>query len=152
MDAHELAADGADHSALSTDEVPAAESVAYWREVVCATFVQVYTDPTSPDFQGSIRHARVGPLRLSTLASTPQLVRRTARQIDSTHEPQLLANIQLNGTGTIRQDGRVALLAPGDMCFYEAVRGRARGARGARIQRARRRQPVHVTGLHRRHG
>jgi hypothetical protein len=54
---------------LSTAVVPAAEAFAYWREMICETFVQLNATPVTPGtFSGRIEHVPVGELELSTIA------------------------------------------------------------------------------------
>ena len=108
---------------LSTAAVPAAEAFAYWREIICATFVQLSAAPVATGtFTGRIDHVPVGRLGLSTVASAGQIVRRTPSLIARSRDEYLLASIQLQGRGRVEQDGRIAELGVGDMAFYDTTR------------------------------
>lgn len=108
---------------LSTAAVPAAEAFAYWREMICETFVQLRAAPVAAGaFSGRIEHVPVGELELSTVAAGGQVVRRTPGLIARSGDEYLLASIQLCGRGRVEQDGRVAELGAGDMAFYDSTR------------------------------
>lgn len=126
------------YAMLTTDAVPARDAFAYWREMICATFVRLAAEPLSADpraaasrgagpraarrFAGRIEHRAVGDLELSTVAADAQHVRRTSRLAASDHDEYILASIQLVGQGHVEQDGRVAVLKPGDMALYDSTR------------------------------
>ncbi|UQS23906.1 helix-turn-helix domain-containing protein [Amycolatopsis thermalba] len=108
---------------LSTAQVPAAEAFAYWREMICETFVQLSAAPVAGGaFAGRIEHVPVGTLELSTVVAGGQVVRRTRSLIARGADEYLLASIQLHGRGRVEQDGRVAELTSGDMAFYDSTR------------------------------
>ncbi|MCR6484974.1 helix-turn-helix domain-containing protein [Amycolatopsis sp. OK19-0408] len=108
---------------LATTTVPAREAFAYWRELISATFVPLTAERVADrGFRGRIRHAPVGDLELSTVLADGQHVRRTPSLIGRSADEYLLASIQLRGRGRVEQDGRVALLAGGDMAFYDSTR------------------------------
>lgn len=108
---------------LSTSQVPAQDAFAYWREMICETFVQLAAAPvTAGPFAGRIEHVPVGALELSTVVAGGQVVRRTRSLIARGADEYLLASIQLRGRGRVEQDGRVAELASGDMAFYDSTR------------------------------
>jgi AraC-binding-like domain len=103
--------------------VPAGDAFAYWREMICATFVRLAAEPVvASGFSGRIEHVPVGDLELSTVVAEGQHVRRTRSLIAHSDEEYLLANIQLRGLGRVEQDGRTATLSPGDLAFYDSTR------------------------------
>ncbi|PRX47076.1 AraC-like DNA-binding protein [Prauserella shujinwangii] len=111
------------YAQLSTAEVAAREAFAYWREMICATFVRLAAEPVSGgSFSGRIEHVPVGDVELSTVVAGGQHVRRTRDLIARDTDEFLLASIQLRGRGRVEQDGRVAPLAAGDMAFYDSTR------------------------------
>lgn len=111
------------YAQLSTAEVEEQEAFAYWREMICATFVRLAAEPLGGvRFSGSIEHVPVGDVELSTVIAGGQRVRRTRGLISTGTEEYLLASIQLEGRGRVEQDGRVAELAPGEMAFYDSTR------------------------------
>jgi AraC-like DNA-binding protein len=112
------------YAELSTSVVSTGEAFAYWREMICATFVRLAAEPVddSGRFNGRIEHVPVGELELSGVLAGSQHVRRTRSLIAQGNEEYLLASIQRNGTGRVEQDGRTAVLSPGDIAFYDSTR------------------------------
>ncbi|MEV6872193.1 helix-turn-helix domain-containing protein [Amycolatopsis sp. NPDC051128] len=111
------------YAELTTSLVPARDAFAYWREMICATFVRLVAEPVADaGFTGRIEHVAVGDLELSTVVAGSQHVRRTSSLIADSDEEYLLASIQVRGRGRVEQDGRTALLSPGDLAFYDSTR------------------------------
>lgn len=111
------------YAALSTSGVPADAAFGYWRELISSTFVRLAAEPTSTGrFHGRIEYVPCGDVELTTVVADGQRVRRTRALIDQGEEEYLLATIQLGGRSEIEQDGRVALLRPGAMAFYDSTR------------------------------
>ncbi len=111
------------YAELTTSTVPAGEAFAYWREMICATFVRLSAEPvTAGRFSGRIEHVPLGDIELSAVVAGSQHVRRTRSLIAQGNEEYLLASIQRQGTGRIEQDGRSATLSPGDLAFYDSTR------------------------------
>jgi AraC-like DNA-binding protein len=108
---------------LSTSTVPAREAFAFWRDMICATFVQLDARPVAgAEFAGRIEHVPVGELELSTVVAGSQHVRRTRSLVARGDEEYLLASIQVGGQGRVEQDDRSAVLAAGEMAFYDSTR------------------------------
>lgn len=115
--------DHATHAVLSTGAVPERDAFAYWREMICAAFVKLRAERLDERrFRGSIDHVPVGELELSTVLAGAQHVERTRALISAASEEFVLASIQLAGRGQVEQDGRTALLGPGEMAFYDSTR------------------------------
>jgi AraC-like DNA-binding protein len=111
------------YAELATSAVSAGEAFAYWREMICATFVRLAAEPTATGrFSGRIEHVPMGDLEMSAVLAGGQHVRRTRSLIAQGNEEYLLASIQRSGTGRVEQDGRTALLSPGDIAFYDSTR------------------------------
>jgi AraC-like DNA-binding protein len=108
---------------LRTDAVAQRERMAYWTDVICDVYVQLDCDsPASSDFSGSIERDVLAGLEVSVVESRAQHVRRTPRQIAKASEDYFLVSIQDRGRGAVRQDGRSALLQPGDFALYDSTR------------------------------
>ncbi|MGE5115032.1 MAG: helix-turn-helix domain-containing protein [Betaproteobacteria bacterium] len=108
---------------LSTASVPPHERRAFWNDMVCDVFVQLECDAARDvDFDGSIRSETLATLEISEVRSQAQRVMRTPRQIAKACEDYFLVSIQTEGRGVVRQDGREALLAPGDFALYDSTR------------------------------
>lgn len=108
---------------LSTDTVPPRERLAYWTDMICNTYVQLECDAMRNDrFTGSINSQSMPGLDLSVVASGAQKVLRTPHQIARGSADCFLVSIQTKGKGVLRQDGRDALLSPGDFALYDSTR------------------------------
>ncbi len=108
---------------LNTGAVPPRERLAYWTDMICNTYVQLECDAIRSDrFAGSINSQSMPGLELSVVASVAQKVLRTPRQIAQANEDYFLVSIQTQGKGVLRQDGRDALLSPGDFALYDSTR------------------------------
>lgn len=109
---------------LSTDTVEPRERLAYWVDMVCDTYVQLDCDAVRDDRQidGQITSDSLATLALSRVCSTAQTVRRTPAKIARATEDYFLVSIQTHGHGRVLQDGRTAVLAPGDFVLYDSTR------------------------------
>jgi AraC-like DNA-binding protein len=107
----------------SSSDVAAAEAFDYWADVICDAFVQVSARPTSRrPFVGRIEHVDVSAVGFTAVSSGPQSVERTRGQIARGGEDYVLASIQVDGWGQVRQDGRIATLSAGAMTFVDSTR------------------------------
>jgi AraC-like DNA-binding protein len=109
---------------MSTEGLPAHERPAYWREVMCRTFVplEVGAIRAGGDFSGAIRTADLGPLMIAGVASTAQDIARTPRHIATDSAPKFQIALVARGCGRVTQDGRDAELGVGDFVIYETAR------------------------------
>jgi AraC-like DNA-binding protein len=107
---------------LTTDEVGAAERFSYWRELICDTFVGLDAERPGRGFTGSLHSVALGPVRRTAVRSVAHHVVRSPRQIDRSGGEDVLVSVQRAGRGLVRQDGREALLAPGELALYDATR------------------------------
>lgn len=111
---------------LTTDTVTPAQRLAYWTDMICDTYVQLECDaPRGSGFAGSIHSQSMPGLDLSVVTSGAQKVLRTPRQIASSSDDCFLVSIQTRGQGRLHQDGRDALLSPGDFALYDSTRAYA---------------------------
>ncbi|MGW6984921.1 AraC-like ligand-binding domain-containing protein [Streptomyces sp. NPDC054932] len=65
---------------------------------------------------------RLGAMQLSTVRANPATVHRTPRLVRADGEPLLFISIQISGESTVVQDGRHAVLRPGDIALYDTRR------------------------------
>lgn len=109
---------------LSTAGLAEADRTAYWVDAVCDAYVQLECDPLGgrARIDGEIRLERLSTLELSRVTASAQHVRRTPRQIARSSEDFFLVSIQTQGEGEVHQDGRRALLRPGDFALYDSTR------------------------------
>lgn len=109
---------------ISTEQVAERQRTAFWTDLVCDTYVQLQCDPHAgrDAIDGEIVADELATLQLSRVTATAQLVRRTPALIARASEDHFLVSIQTQGRGVISQDGRHALLAPGDFALYDSTR------------------------------
>ncbi|WP_426404969.1 helix-turn-helix domain-containing protein [Streptomyces sp. R-07] len=108
---------------LSTDSVPDREKVAYWNEVVSRTLVPMSVTPRSTGpFDGRIATHRIGYLQVSTVEADAKRVSRTPALITPSSEALVAVGVQVSGTATFVQDGRMAEMSEGDLVVYETAR------------------------------
>ncbi|MFE7630991.1 helix-turn-helix domain-containing protein [Kocuria sp. NPDC057446] len=74
------------------------------------------------EFQASMATATLGAVVLSEVAAMPHRVLRTRGSIDAGDHDFYKVSLQVAGTGIVRQDGREALLTPGDLTVYDTTR------------------------------
>lgn len=107
---------------LSTNDVSARERASYWVDLICDVFVQLDCTQVNPDFYGDIVNQPLGRIQVSEVVSTKQFVDRSRRQLARSNDDCLLVSLQLAGRGLVQQDGRSALLSPGDFALYDSTR------------------------------
>lgn len=108
---------------LSTAEVAPRQRLAYWIDAVCDTYVQLDCDaPGKATIEGEIRLDALATLALSRVTASAQRVQRTPAKIARASEDYFLVSIQTRGRGAVRQDGRTAVLGPGDFALYDSTR------------------------------
>jgi AraC-like DNA-binding protein len=112
------------HHVLSTASVDPGRRLAYWVDMVCDTYVQLDCEPCAgaDGIEGEIRADTLATLRLSRVTATAQHVRRTPAKVAASSDDYFLVSIQTEGRGTVSQDGRDALLMPGDFALYDSTR------------------------------
>jgi len=109
---------------LSTTAVDSPRRTAFWTDLVCDTYVQLECDPAAgrAAIDGEIVADELATLLLSRVTATAQVVKRTPALIARASEDHFLVSIQTQGRGVISQDGRHAVLAPGDFALYDSTR------------------------------
>ena len=107
----------------STKDVTEKERLEYWIDMICDEFVQLdcSTDQKT-DFRGEIRGCELDKIRVSEVDATRQHVTRSKKQIAKSTEREFLLSLQLEDTGIVNQDGRIAELHPGDFALYDSTR------------------------------
>lgn len=109
-------------SSISTQTVPPCERAAYWRDQICDTFVELDCDRIGDGFFGELEDYALGPVQLTRVRSSRHEAIRSARQIAKSVDEYFLVSLQISGQGLIEQDGRIALLQPGDFALYDSTR------------------------------
>src|SRR5690242_4682616 len=78
--------------------------------------------PSERPFRGRAHHHALGPVRVRRIAAEGHRVRRTRRAIAADDPEQFELSLLLSGTQRITQDGREALLGPGDLVYTDSSR------------------------------
>lgn len=108
---------------LSTDTVRPSDRIAYWRDVVCETFVALDCRSTLREqFRGSIASHDAGGLNFTRVDSDAHRVVRTKKLISRSADDVMLVSLAIQGNGRVVQDGREAQLDPGDLALYDTTR------------------------------
>ena len=108
---------------LSTEGLPARERESFWRQAMSETFVPLTVGEVAEDgFYGSIRADWIGRLMIAEVASVAQDIRRTDRLIQRADAEYFQVAMVTRGVGQVVQDGREAVLRPGDCAAYETTR------------------------------
>jgi AraC-like DNA-binding protein len=108
---------------ISTDAVDERERFSYWLDTICEVYARLDCErPETADVYGEIDFSRLGALDLTSLRSNVCHLNRTPRQIQKSSEDFCMVQVQREGRGLVKQDGREALLVPGDFVLYDATR------------------------------
>lgn len=100
-----------------------AADLAAFRAAVDDSFVPLHVTAADPDhFRGSIRAASADGIHVSTVTASAHVVERTPDLIARADGPAVKMSLMLAGSGLLIQDGREALLRPGDFAVYDTSR------------------------------
>jgi AraC-like DNA-binding protein len=109
--------------AWTTLDRPAAEQYPYWREVLCEQFTALDPVATRRDgFESTVALKPVLDVTVSHIASKQQTIVRGIHEIRRAPNEYFFTNLQLKGTCVARQDGREALIRPGDFYIVDTTR------------------------------
>ena len=112
-------------STTSSDVVMTAiaRNISEFRAAVNDSFVPLQVTSDHPDrLRGIIRSAGVDDVHVTDIRATDHQVHRTPELIARGDAPQFKVSLMLHGTGLLIQDGREALLSPGDLAVYDTSR------------------------------
>jgi AraC-like DNA-binding protein len=111
------------HGVFSTGAVDKRNRFAYWSDLVCDVFVRLdCRSPVDRDFNATMHYGSLEWLRVVKAESDAIEGIRSRRQISKGCEDDLLVSLQIQGTTLLVQDGREALLQPGDFALYDSER------------------------------
>lgn len=100
-----------------------AESFDEWRERMSNRFVRLQVSSSRPDNFHALLHGRsFDDISLSRVEADAHQVDRLQEFICSADARYFKLSMMLHGTGLVVQDGREALLAPGQMAIYDTSR------------------------------
>ncbi|MFE4450969.1 helix-turn-helix domain-containing protein [Streptomyces sp. NPDC056796] len=108
---------------LDTTDIPARDREEVIRLAVWESLVRIDIDHHLPpeDLAVHIGLDTVGPLGICSARATSVTVRRTPRLAREDEEPAVFLGLQVTGTSLVAQNGRQALLRPGDFALYDTV-------------------------------
>jgi AraC-like DNA-binding protein len=95
-----------------------------FQHTLCDTFGPVVlSDVDVTAFRGRVLSASIGAVQLSNVAVSGDVtVRRTSRLIARADHDYLKVGVQLHGRSVVSQDGREAVLTPGDYAVWDTTR------------------------------
>jgi len=111
--------------AVSTDLVASRDRVAYWADVVCRQLIRAEVcsvDSDAQGFQGILERTRMGGMDVCRIRASGQRVVRTPAQAKGGDEPVCVIALQVEGSGCVSQNGRLAVLKPGDVTLFSNSR------------------------------
>ncbi|UVO50667.1 helix-turn-helix domain-containing protein [Sphingomonas sp. SUN019] len=97
-----------------------AERLPFWNELVDRVYTGTWVNTAKPDFAAEMWRWKVGDLNMIRPRSDPAQVGRDADR--AADEEQIVLHLQRRGTSCHRQNGREALLNPGDFVLMSAAR------------------------------
>jgi AraC-like DNA-binding protein len=107
---------------LDTRQIPAADRADAVREIIASTVVHVdidFPEAHGPAVLGAITD--IGDLRVCSIRSNATKVERTRRLARDELRPSIFLGVQLAGSSLIVQNGREAVLRPGDLAFSDST-------------------------------
>jgi AraC-like DNA-binding protein len=110
------------YTRLTTDSLAAKKRLPFWQDVVCDTFVELECESARREqFFGSLVNRAFGEIQFSAVESCSQRVVRTRSKISRSEKDFFLLSLQTSGRCLISQDGRTAMLQPGDFALYDTT-------------------------------
>jgi AraC-like DNA-binding protein len=108
---------------IDTAAVPEADRLDFWRSTVCDQFVALDVRPSAgPTVDGHVSANSVGETHLRRIASGPHEFVRTPAQVRAADEDYLQIALARRGRTIVVQDGREAVIGPGDFVLYDSAR------------------------------
>jgi AraC-like DNA-binding protein len=102
-----------------------------WRDLIRDSFVALdIVADHAEGFTGRVRSTDLGHLNLASVESGTQVVTRTPHLARLDAEVYLQVGLLNRGSALLQQDGREAVLAPGDFAVYETDRPFSWGLKG----------------------
>jgi AraC-like DNA-binding protein len=112
-----------DSAKISTDVVQPKARLRFWQEAVCDTFVELECRAVqSNNFFGAMTSSSLLDIQFSSVRAAAQKVARTRSKIAQSNHNYYLLSLQTQGEGIVAQDGRTAILKPGDFALYDTTR------------------------------
>lgn len=107
---------------IDTTTVAAPDRYDFWRSTVCDQFVALDVRPGTADVRGSVTAAAVGETHVRGITAGAHRFERTAGLAERADEAYLQVALARRGTTLVAQDGREAVIGPGDFVLYDSRR------------------------------
>ncbi|WP_181139438.1 helix-turn-helix domain-containing protein [Streptomyces sp. Ru71] len=109
---------------VGTAGVPPEDRVRHWERAVRSRLAPVEVTPRAgnTDFEGTISGGDAGCVRLLSMRATPLGLSCTARPVPAGRDDGPALILQEQGTATVRQDGRAAVVPAGCMVLLDLAR------------------------------
>lgn len=108
---------------LDTTTVAETDRLDFWRSTVCDQFVALDVTPSTSELvSGRVTAASVAGTHLRRISSVPHRFERTVRQVRSADEDFLQIALARRGRTLVVQDGREAVIGPGEFVIYDSSR------------------------------
>lgn len=109
--------------AVSERISPARNDFVSFQRAVSESFVPLHVTTTHPEaFRGVVRGATVDDVSLCEVHATAHTVERTPALIARSERAHMKLSLMLSGSALLVQDGREAVLRPGDVAVYDTQR------------------------------
>lgn len=110
-------------TSIDTSAVAAPDRYDFWRAAVCDQFVELDVRPReSDDVRGSVTAVSVGETHVRRIAAGAHRFERTAGLARRSDEDYLQIALARRGSTLVAQDGREAVIGPGDFVLYDSRR------------------------------
>ncbi|WP_299056641.1 helix-turn-helix domain-containing protein [uncultured Nocardioides sp.] len=106
-----------------------------WRDLLREHFVSLDVADAADGLHGAVESCLLGHLQLSTVTSVDQRISRSQTLISRDHDALFQVGLVRSGRAVVEQDGRTAVLEPGDFVVYETSRPFEWQLRSARSSR-----------------
>jgi AraC-like DNA-binding protein len=108
---------------IDTTTVAECDRLDFWRSTVCDQFVALDVTPSSRGLvAGRVTAASVAGTHLRRISSVPHRFERTERQAHTADEAYLQIALARRGRTLVVQDGREAVIRPGEFVIYDSSR------------------------------
>ena len=110
-------------TSIDTLAVAASERADFWRDAVCDQFVALEVCPLEVDpGRGRVVAAELGDTLVRRIGAGPHRFVRTESAARRAEESYLQVAVARRGTTRVSQDGRRAVIGPGDVVLYDSSR------------------------------
>ncbi|WP_321816587.1 helix-turn-helix domain-containing protein [Paraburkholderia sp. J69-2] len=110
-------------------ETPRSQKIDSWLHLLREMFVKLEyvssDEATDQSLTAKLEHRTLSNLDVRSVASTKQTLQRVPQRAADYEGEYFLVVLQISGTGGVTQDGRKAVLRPGDFAMYDTTRAYA---------------------------